>query len=159
MNQRYPDATNARIAFVQAGWHADIVDECRKAFVADMHRLTGIPDRVEIFAVPGAFEIPLQARTLANSGRYAAVVGCAFVVDGGIYRHEFVAQTVVAALMQAQMEADVPILSAVLTPHHFHDSEEHKAFFHAHFAVKGKEAARACVEIIATRNKTLASAA
>ena len=159
MNQSYPDTTDARIAFVQAGWHSDIVDECRKAFVADMQRLTGTPDRVEVFAVPGAFEIPLQARTLARSGRYAAVVGCAFVVDGGIYRHEFVAEAVVSALMQAQMESDIPILSAVLTPHHFHDSEEHRAFFHAHFAIKGKEVAKACVEIITARHGKFASAA
>ncbi|MDH3712401.1 MAG: 6,7-dimethyl-8-ribityllumazine synthase [Gammaproteobacteria bacterium] len=159
MNQSYPDITDARIAFVQAGWHADIVGECSKAFVAEMQRLTGVSERVEIFPVPGAFEIPLQARTLAKSGRYAAVVGCAFVVDGGIYRHEFVAETVVGALMQAQMEADVPILSAVLTPHNFHESDEHRAFFHAHFAVKGKEAAKACVEIIVARHSTLASAA
>lgn len=159
MNQSYPAITDARIAFVQAGWHADIVAECGKAFVAEMQRLTGVPDRVEIFPVPGAFEIPLQARTLAKSGRYAAVVGCAFVVDGGIYRHEFVAETVVGALMQAQMEADVPVLSAVLTPHNFHESEEHRAFFHAHFAVKGKEVANACVDIIAARNSTFASAA
>ena len=113
---------------------------------------------VDVFDVPGAFEIPLQARSLARSGRYAAVVGAAFVVDGGIYRHEFVAQTVVAALMQAQMETDVPILSAVLTPHHFHESEEHRHFFLGHFRVKGHEVARACQSLLATRRETAAAA-
>ena len=77
MNQSYPDITDARVAFVQAGWHADIVGECSKAFVFEMQRLTGVAERVEIFSVPGAFEIPLQARTLARSGRYSAVFGCA----------------------------------------------------------------------------------
>jgi len=73
------------------------------------------------------------------------------VVDGGIYRHDFVAETVVAALMQAQMETDVPVLSAVLTPHHFHESEEHKRFFMAHFKVKGREAAEACMAVMKLR--------
>jgi 6,7-dimethyl-8-ribityllumazine synthase len=92
-------------------------------------------------------------RALARTGRYAAVVGAAFVVDGGIYRHEFVAETVVAALMQAQLETDVPILSAVLTPHHFHESEEHRQFFLAHFAVKGREVAHACASLLAVRRE------
>src|SRR3546814_6566368 len=76
-----------------------------------------LPWHIEVFEAPGAFEIPLLARDLARSGRYAAIVGAAFVVNGGIYRHDFVADTVVGALMQVQMESDVPVLSAVLTPH------------------------------------------
>ena len=57
---------------------------------------------------PGAFEIPLHAKRLATSGRYAAVVGAGLVVDGGIYRHEFVADAVVNGLMRVQLDTDVP---------------------------------------------------
>jgi 6,7-dimethyl-8-ribityllumazine synthase len=99
--------------------------------------------------VPGAFEIPLHAKRLAQSGRYAAVVACGFVVDGGIYRHEFVAATVVDALMRVQLDTDVPVFSAVLTPHHFHDHAEHREYFTRHFEVKGTELAEA---IAATLN-------
>lgn len=152
MNQSSHDQFAAtRIAFVQARWHAEIVDECRKAFLDEIARMTDGAARVDVFDVPGAFEIPLQARTLAKTGRYAAVVGAAFVVDGGIYRHEFVAETVVAGLMQAQLEADVPMLSAVLTPHHFHESAEHRQFFLDHFEVKGREAAQACLAVLSLR--------
>jgi 6,7-dimethyl-8-ribityllumazine synthase len=159
MNQSSLDRqAGPRIAFIQARWHADIVDQCRESFVAEIERLSDGAARVEVFDVPGAFEIPLQARTLARGGRYAAIVGCAFVVDGGIYRHDFVAETVVAALMQAQLEADLPILSAVLTPHHFHDSEEHRRFFLEHFKVKGREAAEACFAVLALRNRLDAAA-
>jgi 6,7-dimethyl-8-ribityllumazine synthase len=158
MNQSSLRNPATRIAFVQARWHAEIVDESRKGFVEETARLAGPSTTVDIFDVPGAFEIPLQARSLARSGRYAAVIGAALVVDGGIYRHEFVGQTVVAALMQAQMEADVPILSAVLTPHHFHESEEHRRFFLGHFRIKGHEVARACHSVLATRREIEAAA-
>jgi len=47
-----------------------------------------------------------------------------------------------------QLETGVPILSAVLTPHHFHEHAEHRKYFHRHFAVKGTEAAAACVKTI-----------
>jgi len=75
-------------------------------------------------------------------------VACALVVDGGIYRHEFVASTVVSTLMSLQLETNVPIFSAVLTPHHFHEHIEHRKYFQRHFAVKGTEAAEACVKTI-----------
>lgn len=159
MNQSSPGEVSApRLAFVQARWHADIVDQCKKAFLEEIGRLTKMSALVDVFDVPGAFEIPLQARSLARTGRYAAIVGCAFVVDGGIYRHEFVAETVVAGLMQAQMESDVPIFSAILTPHHFHESAEHRKFFLGHFKVKGREVAEACLSLLAAR-RDLASVA
>lgn len=141
-------AQPGRIAFIQACWHRDIVDRCRHSFVAELKRL-GTPETlVDIFEVPGSFEIPLQAKLLAKSGRHAAIVAAGFVVDGGIYRHEFVADAVIAALMRVQLETEVPIISAVLTPQRFHEHQEHQRFFHEHFRVKGAEAAAACVMTI-----------
>ena len=137
-----------RFAFVEAQWHSDIVHQARDAFLEEMERLGVARDRIDVLDVPGAFEIPLHAKRLALSGRYAAVVGCALVVDGGIYRHEFVATTVVNALMTLQLETGVPMLSAVLTPHHFHEHAEHRKYFHRHFAVKGTDAAQACVATV-----------
>ena len=137
-----------RFAFVEAQWHSDIVHQARDAFLEEMERLGVTRDRIDVLDVPGAFEIPLHAKRLALSGRYAAVVGCALVVDGGIYRHEFVATTVVNALVTLQLETGIPMLSAVLTPHHFHEHAEHRKYFHRHFAVKGTEAAQACVATV-----------
>jgi 6,7-dimethyl-8-ribityllumazine synthase len=137
-----------RIAFIKAAWHAAIVDKALAGFLAEMTRLGRRADAVDVFDTPGAFEIPLQAQTLARTGRYAAVVAAALVTDGGIYRHEFVAETVVRALMQVQLETGMPILSVVLTPHHFHGGEEHQRFFQDHFVTKGEEAARACVQTV-----------
>jgi len=70
------------------------------------------------------------------------------VVDGGIYRHEFVADAVISGLMRVQIETEVPVISAVLTPQRFHEHQEHQRFFHAHFRVKGAEAAAACARTI-----------
>jgi 6,7-dimethyl-8-ribityllumazine synthase len=133
-----------RIAFVQSLWHRDIVDQARAGFAREMSELGFEAGRVDYFEVPGAFEIPLHARMLAVSGRYGAVVAAGLVVDGGIYRHEFVAQAVITGLMQVQLETGVPVFSAVLTPHHFHAGTEHQEFFHAHFVLKGREVANAC---------------
>lgn len=61
---------------------------------------------IDFFEVPGVFEIPLQAKLLAKSGRYACIVAAGFVVDGGIYRHEFVSEAVINGLMQLQLETE-----------------------------------------------------
>lgn len=155
MNQHFlKDHTARRVAVIRARWHADIVDQCVTAFEAELAALGGFA--VEIFDVPGAYEIPLHAKTLAETGCYAAILGTAFVVNGGIYRHDFVASAVIDGMMNVQLVTGVPVLSAVLTPHNYHDSAEHHRFFHEHFAVKGKEAAKACVEILAARARIAA---
>jgi len=137
-------AQSARFAFIQSSWHEEVVDRCRESFTEEIARLGVGEGRVDFFRVPGAFEIPLHAKRLASSGEYAAVIGAAFVIDGGIYRHEFVAQAVINGLMRVQLDTDVPIISAVLTPHHFHGHGVHESFFTEHFKIKGAEAARAC---------------
>lgn len=94
-----------RFAFVKANWHADIVNRALDGFCEI------IPvAQVDVFDVPGAFELPLLCRELAATGRYAAVAGAAFVVDGGIYRHDFVAQAVVDGLMRAGLDTGVSTL-------------------------------------------------
>ena len=143
-------ASGKRIAFIQSGWHADIVDEARKGFFAEMVA-HGVPETlIDRFEVPGAFEIPLQAKLLAKTWGYAAIVAAGFVVDGGIYRHEFVAETVIRALMQVQLETETPVFSAVLTPHHFHEHADHAGFFTEHMRTKGSELASACDAVIKT---------
>jgi 6,7-dimethyl-8-ribityllumazine synthase len=141
-------ARRQRLAVVCALWHADLVARACNALLDELAQLGVAEDHVDRYEVPGAFEIPLLAQQLARSGRYAAVIACALVVDGGIYRHEFVANAVIDGLMRAQLDSGVPVLSAVLTPHHFHEHVEHRKYFHRHFAIKGTEAAEACVKTI-----------
>jgi 6,7-dimethyl-8-ribityllumazine synthase len=136
------------IAYVQASWHTEILDHCRKAFMAEVTKHGYGADDVEFFAAPGSLEIPLMAKKLAKTGRYAAVCASGLVIDGGIYRHEFVAQAVLQGIVQTSLETEVPVLSAVLTPHHFHEHAVHEEFFKAHMLTKGKELAEACVSII-----------
>ena len=146
MNQIELPSSGSRIAFVQACWHRSVVESGRDGFLRELERLGVSRDRIDVFEVPGSLEIPLHAKLLAKTGRYAAIVAAGFVVDGGIYRHEFVAQSVIDALMSVQLETEVPVLSMVLTPQRFHEHDDHVAFFTGHMAKKGAEAAIACVQ-------------
>ncbi len=143
-----PVKTDGRIAFIQAGWHSDIVEQARLSFINELGTANIPTERVDIFDVPGALEIPLQAKMLAMTGQYSVIVGCGFVIDGGIYRHDFVASSVIDGLMRVMLDTNVPVLSVVLTPHHFHEQKEHHDFFFKHFTKKGQEAAKACVQTL-----------
>ena len=138
--------TPTRYAFVKANWHSEIVDRALDGF------LELIPaNSVDIYDVPGAFELPLLARDLAASGRYAAVAAAAFVVDGGIYRHDFVAPAGVDGLMRAGLDTGVPVLSVSLTPHNYQETDHHRQIFASHFVEKGREAAKAALMIANAR--------
>jgi 6,7-dimethyl-8-ribityllumazine synthase len=142
----------ARIALIQSCWHRDIVDQARTSFLRRMEQEGYAAETIECFEVPGAFEIPLRAQLLAKTGRYDAIVAAGLVVDGGIYRHEFVASSVIDALMRVQLDTEVPVLSLLLTPQQFHEHETHRTFFRDHFIIKGEEAALACAAtLVATR--------
>ncbi|MBS3647790.1 6,7-dimethyl-8-ribityllumazine synthase [Pseudaminobacter sp. 19-2017] len=138
---------NSRIAFIKARWHAEIVDRAYEGFSAEASKI--LPGAtIDAFDMPGAFEMPLLAKKLAESGRYDAVVAAAFVVNGGIYRHDFVAGAVVTGLMNVQLETGVPVFSVSLTPHNFQPVEELTAFFSEHFVKKGAEAAEAVRQVL-----------
>ena len=135
--------THTRFAFVKARWHAEIVDRALDGFT----EVIPAP-QVDTFDVPGAFEMPLVAQTLAQTGKYSAIACAALVVDGGIYRHDFVASAVVDGLMQVGLKTGVPVLSMSLTPHHFQETEHHMGIYADHFVIKGREAAQAARGIL-----------
>ena len=137
-----------RIAFIQACWHKDIVDQSRESFLAEIVKLGVSKDKIDLFEVAGSLEIPLQAKLLAKTGKYSVIVAAGLIVDGGIYRHEFVAQAVLDAMMRVQLDTEVPVLSVVLTPKNFQEDEKHHKFFYEHFKIKGAEAAEACAKTL-----------
>ena len=135
--------TPPRFAFIKAQWHADIVDRALDGFCDEIPA-----DQVSAYDVPGAFELPLMAQRLALTGQFDAIACAALVVDGGIYRHDFVASAVVDGLMRVGLDTGVPVLSVSLTPHHFQDTDHHRAIFRDHFRIKGAEAAHAALSIV-----------
>lgn len=138
-----------RVALIQATWHRDVVDRARDSFLEAMAGHGIGAERIDVIEVPGVFEIPLLAKKLAETGRYAAVAATGLIVDGGIYRHEFVSTAVIDGLMRVQLDTGVPVLTAVLTPIRYHEHGEHNAFFKEHFLVKGRELADATRAVLA----------
>jgi 6,7-dimethyl-8-ribityllumazine synthase len=133
----YHDKT-PRLAFLKAQLHADIIDSALLCFRQRLDELW-VDAHLDVFDVPGAFELPLLAQKMAET-----------VVNGGIYRYDFVAQAVVTSLMEAGMKTSVPVLSVSLTPHHLQSTTEHQIFFAEHFIKKGPKATDAAIATLHT---------
>src|SRR5438105_10423191 len=132
-----------RVAFVQSAWHREVIEQCRLAFLAEIEERGIERARIDLFEVPGSFEIPLHVQLLAKTRRYTAIVAAGLVVDD-----EYIAETVIKALMDVQLRTEVPVFSAVLTPQQFHETAAHFEFFRKHFATKGIEVAEACANTL-----------
>ncbi|WP_193215067.1 6,7-dimethyl-8-ribityllumazine synthase [Luteolibacter marinus] len=133
------------IALVSATWHADLL---RGASDACQVVLSGEGAGFTTFTVPGCLEIPLFAQKLALSGKYDAVIAFGLIVDGGIYRHEFVADAVLSGMMRVQLDTGIPVFSCVLTPHQFDETPERLGFFRDHLVLKGTEVGHACLKML-----------
>ena len=118
-----------KIAYIQASWHADITDHCKKSCVSELDKNNIKIAYEDIYSVPGSLEIPLMCKQCILRDKYDIVLVSGFIVDGGIYRHDFVAQAVIQGIMDVSLETNTPILSSILTPHQFHEHDVHASFF------------------------------
>ena len=75
-----------RVAFVQSAWHREVVEECRSAFLDEIEARHIARAHIDVFEVPGSFEIPLHVQMLAKTRRYTAIVAAGLVVDDEYYR-------------------------------------------------------------------------
>ena len=129
----------------------DIVHQARDAFLAEMaRRRRAARTRIDVFEVPGAFEIPLHAQSArAHRAATRRSSAAAFVVDGGIYRHEFVAddggRRADAGAARDRRAGAVGGADAAATST---STRSTGSFFREHFVVKGTEAAQACLKTV-----------
>ncbi len=106
---------DSRYAIIAAKFNVEIVDKLLSGAVATL-REQGVPDAaVEILWVPGAFELPLTAKTLAATGEYVAVICLGAVIRGDTDHYDYVCQAATHGILQAGMETGVPIIFGVLT--------------------------------------------
>jgi 6,7-dimethyl-8-ribityllumazine synthase len=135
----------ARYAIIASRWNARIVD----ALVSGARRElagNGIAEgQVDVIRVPGAWEIPLVAARLAQSGKHAALLALGCVIRGDTRHYEHVADGCSQGLMRVQLEYRIPVLNGVLAVEDAADAEARAGGSHGN---KGEEVALAAVELV-----------
>lgn len=129
-----------KICLIQASWHSNIVEQFTNTFCKEWETKGGNKNNIDIVTTPGVLEIPLQAQFRAKTEKYDGIVVTGLIADEGIYRHEFVAQSVIENCMKVQMENSIPLIHSIMTPQRFFEPTGDHHFFQSHFPIKAKEA-------------------
>ncbi|MGA1110951.1 MAG: 6,7-dimethyl-8-ribityllumazine synthase [Ilumatobacteraceae bacterium] len=105
---------------------------------------------IEVFWVPGAYEIPVMARLMAVSQKYDALVALGAVIRGETAHFDYVAGPCADGIMQVQLETLVPIGFGVLTVENVEQAAERSR---ADDTNKGYEAADVAIEMVSTMRR------
>ena len=133
-----------RIAIVVARFN-DFVTERLLAGARDLLREQGLDDaHVEVLRVPGAFEIPMAAQRVAETGRVAAVICLGCLIRGATPHFEYIASACAHGITAAAAATGVPMTFGVLTTNSVEEALERAA---AGEGNKGREAAHAALEM------------
>jgi len=145
MTEAHPAGPDSRIAVAVARFNPDVtrllLAGCRQALLD-----AGVSeDNIDVYPVPGAWELPLAARELADGGRHDGVIALGAVVRGETAHFDFISTECARGLQQTMLETGVPVGFGVLTP-----ENDEQAFARADpdRKNKGREAALAVLDMI-----------
>lgn len=129
-----------RVGIVMSRFNPDIGEGLLSACVSELKRL-GLADQdITIATVPGALETPLTLQTMAQSGKFTALVALGAVIRGETYHFEIVSNDSCRALMEVQLETGIPVANGILTT-----EDDDQAL--VRMQQKGADCAQAAVEM------------
>ena len=104
-----------RFALVVSRFNSFITDRLLEGAVDCLLRHGVREDDIEVFKVPGSFEIPLLAKKLGKTGRYHGIICLGAVIRGDTPHFEYIASEVAKGIAMSSLELEVPIVFGVLT--------------------------------------------
>lgn len=134
------DGKGLRIGLVMSRFNQDICEGLLSACETELARLGVAKGDTLLATVPGALEIPLTLKKMAQSKEFDALIALGSVVRGDTYHFEVVSNEMAAGICRIALDMDIPIANAVLTT----DTDDQAL---ARMSVKGAEAARCAVEM------------
>ncbi len=129
-----------RIGIVRARFNEPLTARLAEACLAELDRLDVDEGDISQFLVPGALEIPVVLKAMAESGDYDALIALGCIIRGETYHFELVANESGAGVTRVSLDHRIPIANAILTV-----ENESQAWVRAE--EKGRDAARVAVEM------------
>ncbi len=129
-----------RVGIVRARFNDALTSKLAQACLAELDRLEVDDTDIRHVTVPGALEIPIALKAMAESGDFDALVALGCIIRGETYHFELVANESGAGVTRVALDHGVPIANAILTV-------ENEAQAWARAEDKGRDAARVAVEM------------
>lgn len=137
-------ARDLKFAIVAARFNDFVVDSLIKGAVDALKRHGANEQSIELARVPGAFDLPLIAKRMAQSKRYHAIIALGAVIKGATAHFDYVAGECAGGLARAAAETGVPISFGVLTTENIEQAVERAG---TKAGNKGADAAMAAIEM------------
>lgn len=138
-------AAGARFAIVVARWNGEITEKLLQGAQRALRRQDVAEDDLQVYRVPGAFELPLAARKVAETGRFDAVIVLGAVIRGGTPHFEYVCAETTRGIGEVALATGVPVAFGVLTTD---DQEQARERAGPGGDNKGEEAALTALEMV-----------
>lgn len=139
-------ASNAKVAVVIARFNSFINESLLEGTIDALKRIGQVKDEnITIVRAPGAYELPLVARRLAESKKFDAIVALGTVIRGGTAHFEYVAGEASSGLGKVAMDAEIPVAFGVLTTENIEQAIERAG---TKAGNKGAEAALTALEMV-----------
>lgn len=150
------DASHARWAIVLSRFNGDIVDALYRGAVDTLLAAGATPERIQAVTVPGAVELSLAARELAETRHYAGIIALGCVIRGETSHFEYVCDATNQGLMRVQLDYGIPVGFGVLTVESLEQARARSSREAGGHNV-GADAAAATVELAAVVRTTRSS--
>jgi len=134
-----------RIAVVAARWNAEITDGLVEGAVRAFSRHGIEGAALDVFRVPGAFELPLASQRAARTGRYNAVVALGCVIRGDTPHFDYVCSETTRGIGEVALQEDLPVAFGLLTTDNLQQSLDRSGDNPEN---KGEEAALTILELL-----------
>lgn len=138
------NARGLRFALVVSRYNELITDRLREGAVQTLIRHGADPQSIDLYCVPGSWELPLIVQRCAQSGRYDAIICLGAVLQGETSHAQHISSAVCSALMRLMTETGVPVALGVLTEATFEQALERAG---GKAGNKGAEAALSAIEM------------
>ena len=128
------------VGVVMSRFNPEACEGLLSACVSELQRLGVDAEDIEIATVPGALEIPLVLQTMAQTGRFDALIALGAVIRGETYHFEVVSNDSCRAVMEVQLDTGIPVANGILTC-----EDDDQAL--ARMRQKGEDCAQAAVQM------------
>ena len=153
-DRELPSAKGFRFAIVASRWNDSLVSRLLQGALEALKESDADDSAIEIFRVPGSFEIPLCSLKAAESAKFDAVICLGVIIRGDTPHFDYVAAETARGITEAGLKTGVPLLFGVITADNVEQAEARAGAKHDN---KGYDAAMAAVDVVNLYRKSFGS--
>ena len=135
------NAKGFRFAVILSRFNAEIGEKLLEGACEELHRLGANAADVEVFKVPGAFEIPVLASVLAHGGKFNAILALGTVIRGETPHFEYVCDAALAGINHVAMTTRIPVANGIITANTKEQAVDRTGGRSGHLGIQAAQAA------------------